>query len=99
MTLGYCILLLCGIDGVGGGDRIGFIDFGDVLLGKHTLIGRDPLLVQLTIFAVLTEFEFDFEISCFKEFCDCCCCSWNWKESNDIGCWTTLLQNLLESMF
>jgi hypothetical protein len=36
LTLGYiCILFFCGIEGVGGGDNIGFIDFNDEV-GKHT---------------------------------------------------------------
>jgi hypothetical protein len=34
LTLGY-ILFFCGIEGVGGGDNIGFIDFNDEV-GKHT---------------------------------------------------------------
>ena len=60
MTLGYCILLLCGI-----GDNIGFMDFGifdvvDVEVGKHFF--GDPLFVQFTIFAVLTEDEFKWEL-------------------------------------
>jgi hypothetical protein len=66
LIFGYCILFLCGIKGVGGEGNIDFIDFGDV--GKHTEFGG-PLLVQLTIFAVLTdEEEFCFMVdgtSCF----------------------------------
>ena len=63
LTLWYCALLLCGINGVGGGDNIGFIDFGfDVVdeVGKHFF--GDPLFVQFTIFAVLTEDEFKCEL-------------------------------------
>ena len=57
LTLWYCALLLCGINGVGGGDNIGFIDFGDIVdkVGKQFF--GDPLFPQFTIFAVLTEDE------------------------------------------
>ena len=78
MTLGYCILFLCGINGVGGGDSIGFIDFvvADAV-GKHLLfVVEEPLLmeavVKFTMFAVLTDeqVEFDLTSCCFKElFC------------------------------
>jgi hypothetical protein len=62
-------LFLCGINGVGGGDNVGFIDFVDAV-GKHFF--GDPLLVKFMIFAVLTTdepLEFDFISCCFKEFC------------------------------
>jgi hypothetical protein len=60
-------LFFCGIEGVGGGDNVGFIDFFDEV-GKHTFgCFWDPLLVQFTMFAVLTDDEFDFG-SFFKNF-------------------------------
>ena len=70
-------MFLCGINGVGGGDNIGFIDFvvGDAV-GKH-FFGEDPLLVEAVVkfimFAVLTDeqVEFDWMSCCFKEF-SCC---------------------------
>jgi hypothetical protein len=86
LTFGYCILFLCGINGVGGEGNIDFIDFGDVF--------GEPLLIQFMIFAVLTDDEDGFMVeegmSCLQE------CCWVWYESNDIG-WVIFTWVLLKS--
>ena len=74
LILGY-ILFFCGIEGVGGGDNIGFIDFvvGDGVCKHFLVVGEDLLFVEVVVkfimFAVLTEeqLEFDLMSCCFKK--------------------------------
>ena len=70
LTFGSCVVLFCGKLGVGGGEIIGFIDFGEI--GRHEV--RELLILviavllvllplQFTIFAVLTDFDLEMEFS------------------------------------
>ena len=70
LTFGYCVVFFCGKLGVGGGEIIGFIDFGEI--GRHEV--RELLILviavllvllplQFTIFAVLTDFDLEMELS------------------------------------
>ena len=67
LTFGYCVVFFCGKLGVGGGEIIGFIDFGEI--GRHevsellVLVLLLLLTLQFTIFAVLTDFDLEMEFS------------------------------------